>query len=142
MYVLRPVPSLLLLISDSLTSFSAALVVSGLAGVVIALIHCALWNAEFVNTNGQLLWRVCCITQIVPPIVMTFCLAFPGIDKFGGNWDKKWNDRAPLAALVPCLFQFCARIIIFILIVYSFWSLPTDVYREADWSWSWLPQIH
>ena len=110
--------------------------VAGVAGAIVGLIHTIpLWNALFINTTGQLLWRVCCLMQIVLTLSATV-IAFVE-DRFKSVGGRLFF----LTALIA--FLFCvSRVGIFVLIVLSFWSLPVSVYMDVDWSWSAFPHFH
>lgn len=131
--------------------------VTPLVGAVIGAIHCTLWNSTFVNSNGQLLWRICCVVQICAPFC-SFLLTFLTYTVVGAISQRKTNSpnsqgsngelydylavfSYSVGGFVFFLY-FCARIVLFILIGYSFLSLPMGVYSDVDWSLSWFPHWH
>lgn len=93
-------------------------------------IHCIVWDARFINTMGQWMWRSSCITQIALPILFA---AFSLVEN--------WHIGGPL--YIPMLliaFLYCVtRTLFFALIGLSFWSLPAGVYTEVKWS---VPHWH
>ncbi|KLO19120.1 hypothetical protein SCHPADRAFT_935706 [Schizopora paradoxa] len=99
---------------------------SSCMGALIGIAHAvSFWNASFVNTQGQLLWRACCCIQIFIPVgvaLTTFLEAF-----YDGMlmWVLMlWG------ALVYCV----ARTIMFSLICLSFRELPIGVYQNVYWA--------
>ena len=109
--------------------------VAGMVGILVGLIHAIpLWNALFINTTGQWLWRSCCIAQGV----ITLCVASIAFI------EKRFNVGRPLFfATMFMAFLYCiARTGLFALIGLSFWSLPASVYTDTNWSWAYFPHWH
>ncbi|EKM59107.1 uncharacterized protein PHACADRAFT_181111 [Phanerochaete carnosa HHB-10118-sp] len=107
---------------------------SALVGAAVGLIHgIPLWNAQFVTTTGQWLWRASCIVQVVIPAA-TAMMAVIEI------W---YSGVFLLVATLLMAFIYCvSRIVLLTLVWISFWSLPTSVYLDIDWSWSYIPHWH
>lgn len=117
-------------------------------GSIVGIIHYTHWNATFANSNGQQLWRICCIVQISVPV---YSLLLGSAAKFlvgglGSLCGGVSEERADIIHWIIVGFSFflyfCARIVLFILLGYSFWSMPTGVYTDVDWTWTWFPHWH
>jgi len=109
--------------------------VAGLLGTIVGLIHgIPLWNALFVTTTGQWLWRASCIAQAIIPIALIATIAVV----------ENWHSGVFLfLAVLLMVFLYCvSRMILFALIGISFWSLPASVYVDVDWAWAYLPHWH
>lgn len=78
---------------------------------------------------GQILWRVCGTVQVV----LSFGLATNSVLE---RHTPSWCLRPLWIGVVIMSFAYCvSRFVIFILIWYSFASLPDAVYDSIDWSW-------
>ncbi|EKM59106.1 uncharacterized protein PHACADRAFT_181110 [Phanerochaete carnosa HHB-10118-sp] len=108
--------------------------IAGLLGAVVGLIHgIPLWNALFVTTTGQWLWRASCITQVVMPVAIAAIAVI-----------ELWYSGVLLfLAMLLMAFLYCvSRMVLFALIWIFFWSLPTSVYLDIDWAWAYVPHWH
>ncbi|EJC99880.1 uncharacterized protein FOMMEDRAFT_92881, partial [Fomitiporia mediterranea MF3/22] len=110
-------------------------VVISLFGAVFGGIHCAAWNATFLNTNGQLIWHICCIVLIGCPAFFSSFLVIEGNDKESLRY-KIFH------ALFSAFFSVyaVARFYLIILIGYSFRGLPANAYTKVKWV-SFIPQF-
>ncbi|EJC99887.1 uncharacterized protein FOMMEDRAFT_160342 [Fomitiporia mediterranea MF3/22] len=104
-------------------------------GAVFGGIHCAAWNATFPDTNGQLIWRFCCIVLIGCPAFFSSFLVIEGNDKESLRY-KFFHTLFSAFFSVYAV----ARVHLIILIAYSFRSLPANAYTEVKWV-SFIPQF-
>lgn len=98
---------------------------------LFGMFHVFAWNSQFINTSGQLLWRICSIVVITAPIGLVFLGAF-----FESLPEKLNNTIGTCLGMIYT----CARLLLVALLVLSFWSLPDAVYQETNWS-SVIPSI-
>ena len=134
----------------ALTTF----VTSGLVGGA----HLLSWNAQFPRERGQILWRVCSVYALIGPwsafpllfwYVISSAVSENIWERFG--LDKRVQRLLLQMMVVTCimcwlgllLMYAAARYLLFLLIVYSFYSLPEDVYATPHASWlSFIPFFH
>ena len=111
-----------------------AAIASGVVGALVGVIHGApLWEATFVNTHGQWLWRACSIVQFAFPLALTSSAL---IEQFYGG-------KLLFAAMALIAFFYSiSQSILFVLVWISFWSLPESVYKDIDWSSAYFPHWH
>ena len=88
--------------------------------------HLAVWNIQFTISLGQLLWRICAIGQAVFLVLLTLAVCNDYEDVVGGNWVE-------LVGVVSALLYTVVRLVLYGLVVMSFWSLPADAYEEVSW---------
>lgn len=108
--------------------------VSGVVGALVGLFHAVpLWDALFINTTGQWLWRSCCFFQVTLPLFIAISSVL-----------EIWYHAKPLFAtmLLTAFVYALSRIVLFGLIWISFWSLPAGVYLDVDLSWAYFPHWH
>ena len=120
--------------------------------------HLLSWNAEFPRTRAQILWRVCSVYALFGP-----WSAFPsmvgylvGFAMVKGLWPKKGVSakiRDFLLKLIlvavgsfwvfMLLMYAAARVLLLLLVIYSFYSLPEDVYETPRAGWlGFIPFFH
>lgn len=94
-------------------------------GAIMGLIHCTLWDTQFTNSRGQMLWRLGCVMQIILPLTAASVSAI-----------EHWYAKRPLYIflLSVAFFYSVSRTLLLALVVLSFWSLPADVYSNVNWS--------
>lgn len=94
-------------------------------GLLVGLIHCTLWNTEFINTTGQWMWRISCIMQIALPVIVA------AVTKI----EEQYSEFSLFIFMLIMAFLYCiSRTLLFVLIVLSFWSVPAGVYSDVTWS--------
>ena len=130
----------------------AALVTSA-TSVILATGHLVSWTNQFPHQRAQLLWRICSLYLILGPFTfLPFTPLNPaGYGVFMFCWtrltnprlrtsDEKMKTRSLFEPSVMCLIfliavYVMARLLLIVLIIYSFFSLPADVYKTADNHW-------
>lgn len=79
---------------------------------------------------GKILWRVCGTVQIILSVGLAISAVIERINMPKCLLWSLWIVMAVMA------FAYCiSRFVIFVLIWYSFSSLPPAVYDSIDWSW-------
>ncbi|KAI0766419.1 hypothetical protein BD413DRAFT_717722 [Trametes elegans] len=108
------------------------------ASLIVGLAHMVCWNVEFPNSNGQVLWRYSSVLVTILPIVTAVIIL--GAAFIQRNWvTEVMNKMALTMIVVYCM----ARLVLLILLVDSFQSLPAGVYDTRHVHWlSLIPFIH
>ena len=143
--------------SRDLNSFkSRASVALYTSGMAFSAVHVAAWNWEFPSKTVQILWRAASLGALlasafsftIAPLLN--CLG-EGIRRFMSNDKSRLGFRAVfylpgcwirsriggvfLFSTVSTLIGYVAcRLIILVLTIYCFTSMPSSVYAELDWA--------
>ena len=120
--------------------------------------HLLSWNAEFPRVRAQILWRVCSVYALIGPwsafpSLFGYLVGFAVVKALWKKWgfdDQIRHLLFQLALLSVVLFWIfmllmyaAARILLLLLTVYSFYSLPDDVYETPRAGWlSFIPFFH
>ena len=105
-------------------------IISVIFGTISGGVHYHSWNYTFINSNGQLLWRICSVVLTIYPTILAIFLIFDRRLEYilkHGVWR--------VIFFVVLTLYITARNIYFFLVVVSFWSLPVGVYDELSWSY-------
>ncbi|EJC99831.1 uncharacterized protein FOMMEDRAFT_112880 [Fomitiporia mediterranea MF3/22] len=105
-------------------------VIAAIAGFLVGLAHLSSWNVEFPDSNGQALWRICSIAVTVLPLIAAGSI-------YGAAMVRRdlVTELMNLTVLTLSVTYCTARLILFILLGYSFWSLPAGVYDTKPLGW-------
>lgn len=109
---------------------------AGYAAVLIAASALASWNEQFPSTSLQALWRVISIASAALPVVALAVLTLH--DSFK---DIKYKDISGLTGSFMFVMHGLVRMILIVLLFYSFRRLPSGVYDTQDWL-DFLPFFH
>ncbi|KLO04400.1 hypothetical protein SCHPADRAFT_755331 [Schizopora paradoxa] len=88
------------------------------------------WDAQFVNSNGQWIWRACSLTQVS----LSFVFAFIALVE---HWEHP--SILLMFQLSMVLLYDISRATLFALICMSFASQPAGVYRDVQWIFGAIP---
>lgn len=108
------------------------LIVGLLGSFIFGACHLIAWNDVFVNTNGQLLWRVCSVIVTALPLLSLI----PTI----GMGSESTKTISMVAVFIFGFVYISARISLLLLTGLSFWSLPAGVYIDTRWA-AFLPRF-
>lgn len=106
---------------------------AGYAAILIASSALASWNEEFSNGGMLTLWKVISVTSAVLPVG---AVALGVLDALINP-----SDDIPFYGYVFLAVHILVRIILIILLFYSFRDLPSGVYDTQDWL-SFIPFFH
>lgn len=98
--------------------------------------HLLSWNIQFSSTNETLLWRSCSLL-----VAVTLGLIFVSTigAKFHPSLQKFYNVFNGLSTLV----YISARLVLLVLLGYSFTNMPAAVYNTDSVDWlAYIPFIH
>ena len=104
----------------------------GYAATLIGASALAQWNVQFSSSTMRVLWRTFSGISAALPLLCLFLLILRGITKFRG-FDYPFTAAIGLHVL--------SRLILIVLILYSFLSLPADVYKTPSWL-EFFPFLH
>ena len=111
------------------------MVVLALSPLILGAGHLASWNLQFQLNNAQIMWRAASIATIVLLVGFAIAAIKCNFHKHKTQW--VWLMFAAGAAYL------IARFLLLYLLVYSFWSLPEDVYATEDVNWlNYIPFLH
>lgn len=115
------------------------------AGIVLGVAHLLSWNLLFPTTDAQLLFRVDTVILLAGPVVVAAAsvamvtLRLP----VGYGATHVWIPILMLWATIGYVIYATARVTLVILILYSFRSLPADVYETTSTKWlDFIPFFH
>lgn len=108
----------------------------GYAAVLIGASALASWNEQFPSTSLQALWRVISIASAALPIAVLAVLIL--YNSFRNTKYEKILDRTTYFMVV---MHGLVRIILIVLLFYSFRRLPSGVYDTQDWL-DFIPFFH
>lgn len=96
------------------------------AATIVGVSALAQWNAHFPTSTTQTLWRSFSIVSATIPILSASVVQF----EFDGGWAKMCHRIVAFTLLVLHVLN---RVVLIVLVFYSFHSLPSDVYATATW---------
>ncbi|THU96279.1 hypothetical protein K435DRAFT_633715, partial [Dendrothele bispora CBS 962.96] len=99
---------------------------------VFGVIHCLPWNYQFPTHQEQILWRVCALLVTALPI--TFILVIDDIRNVIKSLPYPLRWFFAMFVLVSPIIYIAARIILLILALIEFRSLPPSAYQTVQWS--------
>jgi len=103
-----------------------------LGSFIFGACHLIAWKDVFVNSNGQLLWRICSIVVTALPLVTLI----PTI----GMGNESTKEISTVVVVFFAFVYISARVSLLFLTGLSFWSLQAGVYTQTRWA-TFLPRI-
>lgn len=92
------------------------------AATLVGASALAQWNTEFSDGTTRMLWR----------IFSVFSASIPLVTLLGATTVSVFLGWGPLFFALLC-FHSINRLILIILVLYSFRSLPSDTYESLNW---------
>lgn len=109
---------------------------TGYAAVLIGASALTSWNEQFSSTSLQALWRVISIASAALPVAVLAVLIL--CDSFENT---KYEEILERSAFFIFVIHCLVRMILIVLLFYSFRRLPSGVYDTQDWL-DFIPFFH
>jgi hypothetical protein len=119
------------------------LLIGCLSGAVFGGIHCLGWNALFHGHAEQILWRAASLAIVSAPVsilLMWGCAIWlNSLDEVSMSFavSRTLTSLVPLASI---FIYIVARVILIVLILMSFQSLPPGIYDTVAWT-NFIPHL-
>jgi hypothetical protein len=124
---------------SSVTSRPITILLIGcLSGAVFGGIHCLAWNVLFEGHAEQILWRAASLAIVSAPVCFLLLLGYA----FWG-WDGVSTFDDAFGMYIPIItisIYIVARVVLIVLILMSFQSLPPGIYDTVAWT-NFIPHL-
>jgi hypothetical protein len=128
---------------DSVSRAFIRLLTGCFSGAVFGGIHCLGWNVLFQGHAEQLLWRAASLAIVSAPVSILPLWGYVFWVDSLGEFNSTFAISKMFALLVPLASIFIyivARIILIVLIMMSFQSLPPGTYDTVAWT-NFIPHL-